>query len=188
MTRQEKIDAALLRWRLAGKEEIEGGQYSNRTREGLWFFGHSGNGDVLHNTCFELIDRGIDDRDAHRVLGKVFDLCIWGKRWPDDIAHRITTTNHKQTDMTQECWIAAYCLAVHLNDTDYIELWKPKFYNKGWHSGFLWTPEKVAWRRALLGKRNLYPMWKRIMRLIPKQDYVEALYWRMEQAYETVKQ
>jgi len=146
-------------------------------KEGYFYIAPGkGNGDLLYNTCRMIIETNDKSQWAVDSLVDVFDCLIIGIRWPDDMAEHIHTITHRQDEMTQDPWIMAYACAVHLNMMMFVEAIKP--------SVFFWLPDKWAWRRALLGKRNLYRVWRIITRLIPKQWFVETLYYYMEWAYQ----
>ena len=148
-----------------------------RIKDGYFYF-HigSGNGDLLYNTARKIIETNDKSKWAHVSLEQVF-WCLWlGNRWPYYMSSKITTTSHKQTDMTQDPWILAYCCAVHLNRYDLIERYKPE-------RGIFKFPDKLAWRRALLGKLNLYWLWRRITPYFVMQWFVYVFYGFMEQAY-----
>jgi len=133
-----------------------------------------GNGDLIYNTCRKIIDDYDRSSWAYGALASVFDCLNKGIRWPDRFDDYIVTANHKQTDMTQDPWIMAYCLAIHLNRKQYIENFKPGI--------LFWLPDKWSWRRSLLDKPNFYRVWRAIARLIPKQWFVQTLYDYMERA------
>ena len=133
-----------------------------------------GNGDWAYNTCREIIDRNEKGAFAHMALEEVFRCINEGMRWPDYMNHIIKLS--RQYDMTQDPWILAYCCAVYLDRYDLIEMYKPsiKIFN---------LPDKWAWRRALLGKPNLYWLWRTITPHILMQDFVYVFYGYMDQAY-----
>jgi len=135
-----------------------------------------GNGDLLYNTCREIIDRDDQSIWAHLALEKVFVALELGVRWPIKIDDFIKSGNHSRLDMTQDPWIMAYCCADHLGCTYLIEKHKPsiKIFN---------LPDKWAFRRALLGKPNLYWLWRRITPYQWMQDFVYVFYGYMEKAY-----
>ncbi|MCK5022564.1 MAG: hypothetical protein KAS04_00180 [Candidatus Aenigmarchaeota archaeon] len=134
----------------------------------------SGNGDVEYNTCREIIDNDEKYAWAHMALEEVFRCLEMGVRWPDYIAHLIKVND--QTRMSQDPWLLAYCCAIHLGRVDLIEKYKPsiKIFN---------LPDKWAWRRALLGKPNLYWLWRRITSHNWMQHFVYVFYGYMDQAY-----
>lgn len=136
----------------------------------------SGNGDWAYNTCREIVDRGDRDAWSHKALEGVFETLDNGKRWPDyAIPYIDLSLHHEQFRMTQDPWILAYCCAVHLDRKDLIERYKPNFW--------LFLPDKRAWRRALLGKTNLYWLWRRITPYRWMQHFVYVFYGYMELAY-----
>ena len=86
----------------------------------------SGNGDLLYNTCREIVDRGDKDEWSHYALEEVFICLEKGQRWPDYMRDYIDQSLHdQQFRMTQDPWILAYCCAVHLDKIDLIEKYKP---------------------------------------------------------------
>jgi hypothetical protein len=146
-----------------------------RTKDGLFYMGPGGNGDLLYNTARKIIETDDKSEWAYSSLEAVFSSLNEGKRWPDSMSDKITTTNHKQTDMTQDPWILAYCCAIHLERTDLIEKYKPgiRIFN---------LPDKWAWRRALLGKPNLWGLYRRITPHNLMQDFVYVFYGFMERS------
>lgn len=146
-----------------------------RYKDGLFYMGPGGNGDLLYNTARKILETDDKSEWAYDSLEAVFNSLDKGKRWPDDMSEKITTTNHKQTDMTQDPWIMAYCCAVHLDRYDMIKMYKPgiKTFN---------LPDKWAWRRALLGKSNMYWLYRRITPYGLLQDFVYVFYGFMERA------
>ena len=138
-----------------------------------------GNGDLLYNTCREIIDRDDTDYWSHQALEEVFVWLEKGMRWPDYMVEYIpvaTGEGDRQYDMTQDPWILAYCCAVHLERYDLIEKYKPsiKIFN---------LPDKWAWRRSLLGKWNMYWLWRLITPHNWMQGFVYVFYGYMDQAY-----
>lgn len=138
-----------------------------------------GNGDLEYNTCREIIDRKQKHAWAHMALEEVFVNLERGVRWPNYMIPFIpvaTGEGDRQFDMTQDPWILAYCCAVHLGRYDLIERYKPSFklFN---------LPDKWAWRRALLGKPNLWWLWRLITPHSLLQDFVYVFYGYMEKAY-----
>lgn len=141
----------------------------------------SGNGDVEYNTCREIIDRYEFGLWANLALEEVFIYLEKGQRWPDYMKEFIDPKLHgNQYNMTQDPWLLAYCCAVHLDRIDLIEQYKPsiKIFN---------LPDKWAWRRALLGKWNLYWLWRRITPHNWMQNFVYVFYGYMEKAYESTR-
>ena len=130
-----------------------------------------GNGDLLYNTCREIIDRGDQDLWSNLALYEVFYCLGKGLRWPGYMAHLIVPKD--QTRMTQDPWILAYCCAVHLDRIDLIKKYKPSI---------RLFPDKWAWRRKLLGKWNLYWLWRRITPHNWMQHFVYVFYGYMEKA------
>jgi hypothetical protein len=139
----------------------------------FYYSNGDGNGDLLYNTCREIIDRDNTDPWSHGSLEGVFECLEAGLRWPDYMANLITPTD--QYCMTQDPWIMAYCCAVHLDRIDLIEKYKPsiRIFN---------LPDKWAWRRALLDKPNLYWLWRRITPHNWMQHFVYVFYGYMEKA------
>jgi hypothetical protein len=136
-----------------------------------------GNGDLLYNTCREIIDRDDHDDWSHLALEEVFRCLKLGVRWPDYMIDRIPAAiDRRQYDMTQDPWIMAYCCAVHLDRYDLIEEYKPSIW-------IFNLPDKWAWRRALLGKPNMYWMWRRITPHDWLQNFVYVFYGYMDKAY-----
>jgi len=136
-----------------------------------------GNGDLLYNTCREIIDKLERDVWAHASLEEIFIYLELGMRWPDHMIPDIPAhSGGRQFDMTQDPWILAYCCAVHLERYDLIEKYKPsiRIFN---------LPDKWAWRRALLGKPNMYWLWRRITPHRWMQHFVYVFYGYMDQAY-----
>jgi len=149
-----------------------------KIRVGLFYISPGdGNGDLLSNTCMEIIDKNEHDEWTHSSLEEVFDCLEEGIRWPDYMIEHIPNAQYRpQDDMTQDPWIFAYCCAVHLDRIDLIERYKPsvRLFN---------LPDKWAWRRALLGKRNLWWLWRRIIPFRLLQGFVYVFYGYMEKAY-----
>ena len=147
--------------------------------QGWWYHHGSGNGDLFTNTARKIYDDP-NYPNANLVLDEMFHWLAAGKRWPDYMSELITTTTHKQIDMTQDPWIMAYCAAVKLNRYDLIRQYKPSctIFN---------LPDKWAWRKALLGKPF---WWKRFRKIIPYnhlQWFVYVFYGFMELAYKESK-
>ena len=137
----------------------------------------AGNGDLLYNTCREIIDRKYTDPSVHHSLEMVFLCLSVGERWPDYMKDYIDPGLHgNQHRMTQDPWLMAYCCAVHLDRIDLIETYRPsvKIFN---------LPDKWAWRRALLGKCDTWRIWRRIIPFNWLQDFVYVFYGYMEKAY-----
>lgn len=136
-----------------------------------------GNGDLLYNTCREIIDRNEQGIWPNHSIEFVFLCLSEGMRWPDYMVEHIPAAQWRdQYDMTQDPWIMAYCCAVHLNRIDLIQRYKPsvKIFN---------LPDKWAWRRALLGKWNTWWIWRRIIPFNWLQNFVYVFYGYMEKAY-----
>jgi len=152
--------------------------HTAKPKEKLDFFYWSpgdGNGDLLYNTCREIIDRVDSDPWSHTALEWVFYNLEKGERWPYYLNCKITLGEERRLDMTQDPWLLAYCCAVHLGRQDLIRKYKPNF--------FMFLPDQWAWRRALIGKPNLYWLWRRITPHNWLQDFVYVFYGYMDQAY-----
>jgi hypothetical protein len=136
-----------------------------------------GNGDLLYNTCREIIDRGDTDYWSHMALEEVFKCLERGVRWPNYMVEYIpAAVGRRQNSMTQDPWLLAYCCAVHLDRIDLIERYKP--------SVLLFNlPDKWAWRRALLGKPNMYWLWRIVTPHRWLQGFVYVFYGYMDEAY-----
>jgi len=154
--------------------------WSQHERLKVWLFyyapGH-GNGDWLYNTARAIIESGLKGVWEHKSLEIIFETLKKGQRWPDDAKEWIDPGLWpQQYRMTQDPWILAYCCAVYLGRYDLIEKYKPsiKVFN---------LPDKWAWRRALLGKPNLYWLWRRITPHNWMQGFVYVFYGFMDQAY-----
>jgi len=142
-----------------------------------------GNGDLLYNTSREIIDKNYTGPKMEHSLEMVFVCLSWGQRWPNYMKEHIAPGLHdQQFRMTQDPWLMAYCCAVHLDRIDLIERYKPsvKIFN---------LPDKWAWRRALLNKRNTWWLWRRIIPFNWLQHFVYVFYGYMEKAHgkETTK-
>lgn len=154
-----------------------------------WSIGPGGNGDLLYNTARAIIEGDCTDRSAHYSIVEIFKCLSEGKRWPDDMSQYITTTNHKQTDITKDPWIMAYCCAVYLGRKDLIWKYGPPYTKVGdkWKrwSYFNWIERQ--WYISLCGGNSHY-WWLRLLPFhifLPKHTYV--LYGFMDQAYLKVK-
>jgi len=169
MIKQEKFDR--LRAKHTAKPKI-------RIRLFYYSIG-DGNGDLLYNTCREILDRKDTDEWAHRALEQVFTCLDLGMRWTVQMNDMIFLGEERRLDMTQDPWILAYCCAVHLNRKDLIEQHKPNF--------FMFLPDKWAWRRALLSKPNLYWLWRKLTPHNQLQDFVYVFYGYMDKAYLDIK-
>lgn len=160
-------------------EELREGHSSKIKERVHEFYIHpgSGNGDVLYNTCREIIDKDEHDEWAYAALEAVFKCLDEGKRWADHMIPYIPAAQWRdQYDMTQDPWLLAYCCAVHLGRQDLIEKYKPsiKVFN---------LPDKWAWRRALLGKWNMYWLWRIVTPHRLLQHFVYVFYGYMDEAY-----
>lgn len=141
-----------------------------------YFSPGDGNGDWAYNTCREIIDRNEKGAFAHMALEEVFRVLSEGKRWADYMIPFISSGMHNQYNMTQDPWILAYCCAVHLDRLDLIEQYKPSMW-------LFNLPDKWAWRRALLGKSNLYWLWRIVTPHSWMQHFVYVFYGYMDKAY-----
>lgn len=154
----------------------------NRVKLFLYYFvyGH-GNGDLLYNTARMIIETKDKSEWAHESLENIFFYLNLGVRWSESMNEYIFLGEERRHDMTQDPWILAYCCAVYLDRYDLIEKYKPscKIFN---------LPDKWAWRRALLGKPNLWWLWRRITPHCVMQNFVYIFYGFMDQAYLTAKQ
>jgi len=160
-------------------EELRKGHSSKyKYRVELFYYQpKAGNGDLEYNTCREIIDKNEQDEWAHYALEEVFKTLEAGQRWPDYMkAYIHEGLWGNQNNVTQDPWILAYCCAVHLGRIDLIRKYKPskKIFN---------LPDKWAWRRALLGKRNLWWFWRRITPHRWMQNFVYVFYGYMDKAY-----
>ena len=146
-----------------------------RIRQFYWSKG-DGNGDLLYNTCREIIDRDENDEWSHKALEKVFMCLDLGIRWTVQMNDMITLGEERRLHMTQDPWLLAYCCAVHLDRKDLIVKYKPsiKIFN---------LPDKWAWRRSLLNKPNLYWLWRRITPHNWMQHFVYVFYGYMDKSY-----
>jgi hypothetical protein len=163
-----------------------------------WSFGPGGNGDLLYNTARKIIEEDIDDSDNDGILENIFACLQSGKRWPDYVQEDITTTNHKQTDLTKDPWIMAYCCAVYLDRWDLIkDNPPPRFSRKSmlnllqnkWAKWSFFLPNEYAWYKELAGEKNRYSrFWRRFTPyfILPAHTYV--LYGFMDKAWKKAKQ
>ncbi len=151
-------------------------------------------GDLIYNTCRKIIETNDQSHWAAMALASCADLLIDGQRWPDyleddvpkhwkrnlPILKRWYFKNAKwyrsQYSVTRDCFIAYYACAIHLNRPLYLSV-KPKFW--------LYSPKTWAWRRALMGKRNLYKFWRGFP--TSKKQFVIDLNNLMIDAYEKAK-
>jgi len=143
----------------------------------------SGNGDFAFNSCRDIIRRNDKSNVAHEVLEEVFIFLTKGLRWPNWADHMITTTNHKQTDMTKDPWIMAYCCAIHLGRYDLIEKYPPPTEPVGdkWARWSYFNRIDMIWYNSLLGRHGYWwLLW--IRHLIPVA-HVYVMYGFMEKAY-----
>lgn len=128
--------------------------------------GWHSNFDLLFNT-FTKIKK---DNDTSEWAHKAFDYCFHhmaaGLRWPHSLENYIVHKRKGQTKMTRDPWIAGYSCAVHLKAWTYLDIKMP------WK---LYRPEVWAWRRALVGKPNLYLFWRWLNKIFPKKDFVKNL-------------
>jgi hypothetical protein len=77
-----------------------------------------------------------------------------------------------QTSMTRDPWILTYACDSQWDYISFIEYFKPPWW--------LYRPEVWAWRRALLGKWNLYKLWRWMTP--PRRNFVISLQKYMDQA------
>ena len=150
-----------------------------------WCVGPGGNGDILYNTARIIMEYLVSKPIDRVVIVEIFETLESGKRWSDHLSPVITTTNHKQTDLTKDPWIMAYCCAVHLGRYDLIKLYKPptrpiKAVSKKWRKWSFFLPWEYAWYNALLGKDRAWKIWRRLIPyfILPWHTYV--LYGFME--------
>lgn len=134
--------------------------------------GWHSNYDMLFNT----FTRIIEDNDTSEWAHEAFDYCFHhmaaGLRWPHALENYVVHKREGQTRMTRDPWIAGYACAVHLKAWTYLAI-KPPWW--------LWRPEVWAWRRALLGRWNMYKFWRWVTP--SRKDYVQKLDQLMWDAY-----
>jgi hypothetical protein len=119
----------------------------------------------------------------------IFECLNDGIRWPDEVDYLITTPTHKQTDITKDPWIMAYCCAVHLNRIDLIRAYPPPTEPTGdkWRKSSYFRKPELAWYNALLGDDKKWKRWSWLGNFIPvKHTFV--MYGFMCQAYEQSKE
>jgi len=134
-------------------------EWSKVTRQKVgYFYWHpgAGNGDLIYNTCREIIDRNDRSPWANNALLTCLVLLDEGKRWPDWMEKDgyVTTESHTQDQVTQDPWIMAYCCAAHLGRYHLI---------KAFPYRIKVLPDKWAWRDALLGKPKRWKRWDKIL-------------------------
>jgi hypothetical protein len=170
--------------------------WSEEEREWLngWCMGPGGNGDLLYNTARKIIEENYEDRMDEIILADVFRCLSEGKRWPNDMNELITTTNHKQTDLTKDPWIMAYCCAVHLDRFDLIREYPPptkpvKTVSKKWRKWSYFLSWEYAWYKELIGQSRAYSrFWRHIIPIFGYfVNHTYVLIGFMNQAYEQSK-
>lgn len=155
-----------------------------------WCWGPGGNGDLLYNTARALIEEDEIYLEDHDALVDIFNCLSERKRWPDDVYDWVTTTNHKQTDLTKDPWIMAYCCAVYLKRYDIINLNPPptrpiKAVSKKWRMWSFFLPWEHAWYKELIGQSKWYSrFWRHIIPIFGCfVNHTYVLIGFMEQAY-----
>ena len=126
-----------------------------------------GMGDLIYNTLRKIIETNDKSEWAYKAFEACSELLIQGKRWPDYMNQQDVEGKEKfrsQMSMTRDPWIAFYACAIHLDRKQFIEL-KPQWW--------LYSPKTWAWRRALLGKCNLYRFWRFFS--YTRKEFVKAL-------------
>jgi len=142
-----------------------------------WGFYPNGIGDLIYNTLRVIIETEDKSRWAEWAFIECSMLLSRGKRWPDSMNDEPTEIYRSQFSMTRDPWILYYACAIHLGRT-----W-PHLYEKiPFH---LYSPKTWAWRRALLGKWNLYWFWKWL--LPPKKQFVKDLHYFREYSLSQLK-
>ena len=142
-----------------------------------WGFYPNGIGDLIYNTLRVIIET--DDKSMWAINS--FSLCASllrdGKRWPDSMNDEPTDIYRSQFSMTRDPWILMYACAIHLGFDSFI---KDKIPLR------LYSPKTWAWRRDLLGKWNLYKLWKWL--LPPKKQFVKDLHYFREYSLTKIKE
>ncbi len=145
----------------------------------IYGFFPAGLGDLIYNTLRMIIETNDKSPWAYKSFAICSELLSHGKRWPDELSppNIIDPVPYRsQFDMTRDPWIALYACAIHLDRKQFIEQKPPKD---------LYNPKVWQWRRALLGKRNIYRL---LHKLSPgRRDYVKALNKLMWNAYKNRK-
>ena len=139
-----------------------------------------GLGDLIYNTLRKIIETNDKSPWAYTAFSNCSELLYQGKRWPDCVNPLVIEGKEpyrSQYSMTRDPWVTLYACAVHLNRKQYIQYAKPPLK--------LYSPEVWAWRRALLGKRNLYRLWRWMSPA--RKDYVKVLDNLMWNAYKQNK-
>jgi hypothetical protein len=156
--------------------------------DGYYIDPDSGNGDLFYNTTRWITENPTADYLDHLTLDEMFACLTSGKRWPNNMDFLITTTNHKQTDITKDPWIMAYCCAVHLGRYDLIKEYPPPTEPTGykWRKWSYFRAFEMAWYNALLGDDKKWKRWRWIGNFIPvKHTFV--MYGFMCEAYNQIK-
>ena len=136
-----------------------------------------GMGDLIYNTLRKIIETNDKSEWAHRALDECAVLLYLDKRWPDYMNEEVVGDKYRsQYSMTRDPYILFYACAIHLDERRYIKM-KPPLR--------LYTPHVWAWRRVLLGKPNLYWLWKRVMGT-PKKEFVQVLRYYQDWSYNMV--
>lgn len=135
----------------------------------LWGFYPNGIGDLIYNTLRVIIETEDKSEWAHES----FRFCLWllknGRRWPDYMNNETTDIYRSQRSITRDPHILLNACAIHLG----IDPKRcPDIPLK------LYSPKTWAWRRALLGKWNLYKFWKWISGTSKKQFVRDLQYFR----------
>ena len=135
----------------------------------------SGNGDLIYNTCKMILFTKEKSWWSYEALELCADTLRRGKRWPDYLAERITTTNHRQGELSRDPFILFYCLCIFLDRKQFIgatpipmKLFRPR----------IWQ-----WRRALQGKPNIFEWWCMRDPANKKKDYVKSLEYFIQWAW-----
>ena len=140
-----------------------------------------GNGDLLFNLCRMIIETNDHSEWANEALSEVYYCLETRIRWPDDMAKYVTTTNHKQTDITRDPYILFYCACIHAKTRVWIEWIKPPCN--------LYRPKMWAWRRYLINPTThngaMWLFW-RYFSPTSKKEYVQVLNRYMDWAVEKV--
>lgn len=130
--------------------------------------------DLIYNNLRKIIEDGDKSVWAYKVFDQCTVLLINGKRWPDDLnPPKIYTDSKKyrrQKSITRDPWVLYYAACIHLNKREFIAL-KPQ-----WR---LYRPNLWELRKALLGKKNSYRLWRLmnnfIAKFFPRKDFVVIL-------------
>ena len=144
---------------------------------------NAGQGDLLYNTCRVIIEKQERDEWTEQAHFRIALCLAQGKRWPDYMSHLITTTTHRQDQMSRDPYILFYTLSLYLGFVEYIEgipiPWK--LFNVG----------VFSWRRHLVtGSRACYALYRAsvfLNGLLPQPSYVKELNRFMAMAVEMKK-